>query len=93
MSYAESHPKHCRTSCSDTDRCNVDPDGTGCHRCTALELDELSTLRAENERLCKTLESIANAKPSKWEPEMRDQFQPWAQNIARHAIDQARTKE
>lgn len=32
-----------------------------------------------------TLESIAKAKPSEW-GEMSDQFKPWAQNRARHAL-------
>lgn len=39
----------------------------------------LATLRAE-------LENIANANPSTWEEDVRDQFQQWAQNRARLAI-------
>lgn len=37
--WAENHPEHCRTSCSDEGRENADPTGTGCHRCTALVMD------------------------------------------------------
>ena len=36
-------------------------------------------------RLVAELENIANAKPSEW-GEMKDQFQAWAQNRARHAL-------
>lgn len=40
---------------------------------------------AEVERLRNELDIIANATPSQWEPDMRDQFKAWAQNRARHA--------
>ena len=45
------YPTHCRTSCSDKQRDNRDPDGSGCIRCNALEfaeLDELRTVGAHN---------------------------------------------
>lgn len=32
------------------------------------------------------LREIADAKPHTWEGDVRDQFQPWAQNRARHAL-------
>ncbi len=38
--YADEHPEHSRTSCSDALPCNADPEGShGCARCTALKLD------------------------------------------------------
>jgi hypothetical protein len=38
------------------------------------------------EALVQELQNIADAKPSTWGDDMRDQFQPWAQNRARTAI-------
>jgi hypothetical protein len=35
------------------------------------------------------LQNIANADPSKWEPDVREQFREWAQNRARAAIRKA----
>jgi hypothetical protein len=35
------------------------------------------------------LQNIANANPSSWDEETRDQFQQWAQNRARAAIAKA----
>ena len=35
------------------------------------------------------LQNIANADPSKWDADMRDQFQQWAQSRARAAIAKA----
>lgn len=35
------------------------------------------------------LQNIANADPSKWEPDVRDQFRQWAQNRARVVIAKA----
>lgn len=46
---------------------------------------ELRQAREENARLRAELQNIANAKPSEW-GDMSDQFQPWAQNRARHAL-------
>ena len=43
---------------------------------------EIDALRAE-------LQNIANANPSQWDEDMRDQFQQWAQNRARHALANA----
>jgi len=48
---------------------------------------EKVSLRLKVRHLLDVLESIANADPSKWEPDMRDQFQQWAQNRARHTIE------
>lgn len=39
--------------------------------------------------LLEELRNIAGANPSTWEPEVRDQFQPWAQSRARSAIAKA----
>lgn len=39
QTYVEYHPEHSRTSCSDANPCNADPDGSGCARCTALVMD------------------------------------------------------
>lgn len=46
------------------------------------------TVEVANERdaLAKELQNIANAKPHEWGDES-DQFQPWAQNRARHALN------
>jgi hypothetical protein len=46
---------------------------------------DLLALQAQYDALRKTLLAIANAKPSEWDPDVRDQFQLWAQNIARAA--------
>lgn len=46
--------------------------------------DELARLRGE-------LQSIADATPSLWEPDMRDQFQAWAQSRARDALTPIRS--
>lgn len=43
--YAEGHPEHSRTSCSDVVPCNADPVGShGCARCTALKLDRAARM-------------------------------------------------
>lgn len=34
----EDYPEHQRTSCSDSALYNIDPDGSGCHRCNAIAL-------------------------------------------------------
>jgi hypothetical protein len=46
---------------------------------------DYDALQARYDALRKTLLAIANAKPSEWDPDVRDQFQLWAQNIARAA--------
>lgn len=38
------------------------------------------------------LENIANARPDKWDDEVRDDFKGWAQSRARYAIAKARGK-
>jgi hypothetical protein len=35
------------------------------------------------------LKNIANANPSTWDADLRDQFRPWAQNRARAAVAKA----
>ena len=49
-------------------------------------MDDREKLSATIGRLRGELEVIAVADPSKWDKEVRDQFQQWAQNRARHAI-------
>jgi hypothetical protein len=55
---------------------------------TGLEktVRDVGILRGQRDELLAELRNIANAKPSAWDKDMRDQFQPWAQNRARHAI-------
>ena len=43
------------------------------------QLEEIASLRS-------ALKEIANARPHKWEPDMRDQFQQWARSRAREAL-------
>jgi hypothetical protein len=50
---------------------------------------ELRRLHAANAELLAELQNIANANPRKWDEEVRDQFQQWAQNRARAAIAKA----
>lgn len=45
--------------------------------------------RDQRDELLAELKNIANADPSSWEADVRDQFRPWAQNRARHAIAKA----
>ena len=51
----------------------------------ALADSGVRELRAE-------LQNIANAVPSEWEEDMRDQFQQWAQNRARAALAKSEGK-
>ena len=51
---------------------------------------ERDSLRAVNAELLAELQRIAEANPRKWNPEVRDDFMPWAQNRARAAIASAR---
>lgn len=44
---------------------------------------------AEVERLREELRNIANADPSTWDADVRDQFKQWAQNRARAALGAA----
>jgi hypothetical protein len=39
--------------------------------------------------LVEALRGIADAKPSQWDPEVRDQFREWAQSVARAALAKA----
>lgn len=50
---------------------------------------ELRRLHQVNAELVEELKNIANANPSKWDAEVRDQFQQWAQNRARATIAKA----
>lgn len=43
-------------------------------------------LAARVAQLEAALRSIRDAKPSAWESDVRDQFQPWAQNVAARAL-------
>lgn len=56
-------------------------------RLTGMEalIADRDCLVAQNAALRTELDIIANATPSQWEPDMRDQFQAWAQNRARQA--------
>ncbi|GAA0809213.1 hypothetical protein [Cupriavidus gilardii] len=60
-----------------------------------MTTDEAVKRQAEHEclieELTQTLKGIAEADPRTWDPEMRDQFQQWAQSRARAAL--ARAKE
>jgi len=49
-----------------------------------IKMDDAYELHAANAypRLVKELQNIANADPSKWDDDMRDQFREWAQNRA-----------
>jgi hypothetical protein len=47
MSHADEFPEHSRTSCSDQDPCNADPQGHGCWRCNALLFDRHDKLLAD----------------------------------------------
>ena len=52
-------------------------------------------LAQRNAKMRETLEGIATASPSKWEMrsgEFQMQFQPWAQNRARHTLQSANAK-
>lgn len=52
-----------------------------------LELHpRFAQVAAQRDQLLAEMRNIALAKPSEWDPEVRDQFQEWAQNRARAAI-------
>lgn len=51
--------------------------------------DDHARLIAAAPELLAVLRYIAIADPSRWYPEMRDQFRPWAQSVARDAIAKA----
>ena len=54
---------------------------------------EQKNLEQQRDELLGALKNIADAEPRKWEEEVRDQFQEWAQNRARHAIANAERKK
>ncbi len=52
LTYAQHHPEHNRTSCSDEEPSNAEPTGShGCARCTALLLDQRDRYRAALARI------------------------------------------
>ena len=53
----------------------------------------IAGLVAQRDTLLAELQNIANANPRTWHEETRDQFQQWAQNLARSAIAKATGKE
>ena len=52
----------------------------------AADPDTIAALLADYDRLQRELEFIAYANPSRWDADMRGQFQEWAQNRARAAL-------
>lgn len=50
-------------------------------------------LEQQRSRLADELRIIAEADPSKWDEDMRDQFREWAQNRARAALREAGVTE
>jgi chromatin segregation and condensation protein Rec8/ScpA/Scc1 (kleisin family) len=48
-------------------------------------------LERQRDELLAELRNIADADPSTWEPDVRDQFRQWAQNRARTAIAKAKS--
>lgn len=56
--------------------------------CVLLRAPEAAppNIDARTERLLAELENIANVEPAQWDADVRDQFQPWAQNRARSAV-------
>jgi hypothetical protein len=61
----------------------------GFYRSELKAAAELRRLHQVNAELVEELKNIANANPSKWDAEVRDQFQQWAQNRARATIAKA----
>lgn len=57
MKYADLNPEHCRMSCSDQHLYNVASDGTGCHRCTAIVLDQHEMLHVA---ICQAVQLLNN---------------------------------
>ena len=53
---------------------------------------EWDAMREERDALKQELQNIADADPTQWQDEVKDQFQQWAQSRARAAIDAAREK-
>ena len=48
--------------------------------------ESTNVLRADRNNLYEALRAIAQADPSKWDSDVRDQFREWAQNIGRNAL-------
>ena len=57
------------------------------HAAAKMALDQRDALAAKLAKAERELRVIAAADPRKWESDVRDQFQQWAQNRARAAID------
>lgn len=51
--------------------------------------ERLIEVEQQRDELRAELHRIATADPSKWEPDVRDQFQQWAQNRARYALEKS----
>lgn len=58
---------------------------SACHKSFIYEKTRGDARWVDNERLREELQNIVNAKPSDW-GDFSDQFMPWAQNRARHAL-------
>lgn len=52
--------------------------------------DHANQLAIQRDELLDELRNIADADPSKWDAEVHDQFQQWAQSRARAAISKAK---
>jgi hypothetical protein len=59
---------------------------TPCEHLYDIACRELSEVITQRDELLAELRNIATADPLTWEPDMRDQFRPWAQSRARAAI-------
>jgi hypothetical protein len=69
--------------------CLVELGGNAATSCQPKDVRANAYLIAAAPELLQELRNIADAKPSTWEPDMRDQFQAWAQSRARAAIAKA----
>lgn len=58
----------------------------------AKSLKRVGQQHDHTSHLLSELEAIANADPSKWDADMRDQFREWAQSRARAAIAKVMVK-
>ena len=71
----------------------IEPAGHQCPHTYAPSMDDvdrfvtlLGDAERERDEYKAELMNIALAKPSEWEPDVRDQFQSWAQHRARHTL-------
>jgi hypothetical protein len=56
-----------------------------------INADWSRSLKTQRDELLTELQNIANANPSDWGVDLRDQFTEWAQSRARHAVAKAET--